>query len=73
MLYRYWDYLPRTLNKFVPPANNLNHAFQELGRGYYIGYSMALLGLDTKDTECEKKYMQQCHATFKENPQTNGS
>jgi hypothetical protein len=70
MLYQHWDYLPRTLNKFVPPANNLNHAFHELGRGYYIGYSMALLGLDTKDTECEKKYMQKYHVTFKDDHQT---
>jgi hypothetical protein len=70
MLYRYWDYLPRTLNKFVLPSGSLKHAFQELGRGYYIGYSMALLGLDTKDTECEKKYMQKYHATFKDNSQT---
>jgi hypothetical protein len=70
MMCRYWDYLPRTLNKFVLPAGNLNHAFHELGRGYYIGYSVALLGLDTKDTECEKKYMLRYHATFKEDPQT---
>ena len=70
MLYRYWDYLPRTLNKFVPPASNLNHAFHELGRGYYIGYSMVLLGLDTKDTECEERYYQKYHNTFRDNPQT---
>ena len=70
MLYRYWDYLPRTLNKFVPPASNLNHAFHELGRGYYIGYSMVLLGLDTKDTECEERYYHKYHNTFKDNPQT---
>jgi hypothetical protein len=70
MLHRCWDYLPRTSKKFVPPANNLNYAFHELGRGYYIGYSMALLGLDTKDTEFEKNYLQKYHATFKDNPQT---
>ena len=68
MMYRYWDYLPRTLNKFVLPTGSLKHAFQELGRGYYIGYSMALLGLDTKDTECERMYIQRYHSTLKEDP-----
>ena len=48
----------------------LKHAFQELGRGYYIGYSMVLLGLDTKDTECEERYFYKYHDTFKDNPQT---
>jgi hypothetical protein len=70
MLYRCWDYLSRTLKKFVPPATNLNQAFHELGRGHYIGYSTALLGLDTTDTECEKNYMQKYHATFKDDPHT---
>jgi hypothetical protein len=40
MLCRCWDYLPRTLNKFVPPATNLNHALEALGRGHYLGYSI---------------------------------
>jgi hypothetical protein len=70
MMYRYWDYLPRTLNKFVLPTGSLKHAFQELGRGYYIGYSMALLGLDTKDTECETMYIQKYNSTLKEDPRT---
>jgi len=70
MMYRYWDYLPRTLNKFVLPSGSLKHAFQELGRGYYIGYSMALLGLDAKDTEYERKYMQEYHSSRKEDPRT---
>jgi hypothetical protein len=38
-----------------------------LGRGYYIGYSIALLGLDLNDTECEKKYMQVYNLARKEN------
>ena len=67
MLYKCWDYLPRIWKKFVPPATNLNDAFQVLGRGYYIGYSIALLGLDLNDTECEKKYMQVYNLARKEN------
>jgi hypothetical protein len=31
---------------------------------------MVLLGLDTKDTECEKKHVQKYHNAVKNNPQT---
>jgi len=31
---------------------------------------MALLGLDTKDTECERMYIQKYHSTLKEDPRT---
>jgi hypothetical protein len=56
MLYRYWDYLPKTLKTFTPPEH-MDHAFKVLGRGHDIGYSLAILGLDSLDTESEKKYL----------------
>ena len=67
MLYRYWDYLPRTMKTFTPPKH-VDHAFKALGRGHYIGYSLAILGLDLLDTECEKKYLDLCFQTRNENP-----
>jgi hypothetical protein len=48
----------------------VDYAFKELGRGHYIGYSLAILGLDLLDTECEKKYLDLHCQKRKEDPNT---
>ena len=65
--HRHWDYLPRTLKTFVPPAH-ADHAFKTLGRGHCIGCFLAVLGLDMSDTECEKTHLQKRHLAKKEDP-----